>query len=70
MCEFEVLDGADYRQLPQNGGVDDLITMWKMRRKSLPAQGRGRQARASLKEPAAKDGQADLKWSGGRAGRS
>jgi DNA replication protein DnaC len=70
MCEFEVLDGADYRQLPQNGGVDDLVTMWKMRRKSLPSPGRGRQARAQLREPAAKDGQADLKWSGGRAGRS
>jgi DNA replication protein DnaC len=69
MCEFEVLDGADYRQLPQNGGVDDLITMWKMRRKSLPSPGRGRQARAQFREPAAKDGQADLKWSGGRAGR-
>src|SRR5512139_3322849 len=23
MCEFEVLDGADYRELPANGGPDD-----------------------------------------------
>ena len=25
MCEFLYLDGADYRELPPNGGVDDLI---------------------------------------------
>ncbi len=66
MCDFEVLDGADYRELPPNGGPDDLVMMWKMRSKSqLPSPGRGgRQARAQLR-----DGNADLKWSGGRAGR-
>jgi len=65
MCEFVVMDGADYREMPQNGGVDDLINMWKMRKKSLPSPGRtgGRQARAQLR-----DGKGDLKWSGGRAG--
>ena len=69
MCDFEVLDGADYRELPTNGGSDDLVMMWKMRSKSLPAPGRGgRQARAQLREPV-RDGQADLKWPGGRAGR-
>ena len=26
MCEFLVLDGADYRELPTNGGIDDLVT--------------------------------------------
>ena len=69
MCEFEALDGADYRELPVNGGVDELVTLWKMRKKSgLPSPGRsgGRQARAQLREPAAS--RADLKWSGGRAG--
>ena len=25
MCEFKELDGADYRELPTNGGVDDLV---------------------------------------------
>ena len=25
MCEFVVMDGADYRELPANGGVDDLL---------------------------------------------
>jgi hypothetical protein len=68
MCEFETLDGADYRELPVNGGTDDLMAMWKMRRKVLPAPGRsGRQARAQLREPVS-DGRADLKWPGGRAG--
>jgi DNA replication protein DnaC len=72
MCEFEVLDGADYRELPTNGGPEDLVMMWKMRSKSpLPSPGRGgRQARAQLRESAVRDGGADLKWSGGRAGRS
>jgi DNA replication protein DnaC len=67
MCEFLVLDGADYREMPTNGGVDDLMTMWKMRKKSLPGRST-RQARAQLREPAARDGRADLKWPGGRAG--
>lgn len=68
MCEFLYLDGADYRELPPNGGVDDLITMSKLRNKAarkptLPSRSTG-QARAQLRE---KDGR-DLKWSGGRAG--
>ena len=67
MCDFIEMDGADYRELPVNGGVDDLITLWKMRKKSLPARA-GRQARAQLREPAVRDGRADLKWPGGRAG--
>src|SRR5437870_880928 len=33
MCEFIVMDGADYREMPTNGGVDDLLAMWKMRKK-------------------------------------
>lgn len=69
MCEFVVMDGADYREMPTNGGVDDLMTMWKLRRKSLPSPGRaGRQARAQLREGSVRDGKADLKWPGGRAG--
>ncbi len=69
MCDFLEMDGADYRELPANGGVDDLVTLWKMRKKgSLPSPRGGRQARAQLREPAARDGRADLKWPGGRAG--
>jgi DNA replication protein DnaC len=67
MCEFQVMDGADYRELPVNGGVDDLVMLWKARRKGLPPRA-GRQARASLRDPAVRDGRADLKWPGGRAG--
>src|SRR5882757_2366439 len=37
MCEFEALDGADYRELPTNGGVDDLLGLWKLRKKTLPS---------------------------------
>jgi DNA replication protein DnaC len=68
MCEFLTLDGADYRELPPNGGVDDLVMLWKMRprpgRRPLPAK-TGGQARAQIRE---RDGKGDLKWSGGRAG--
>jgi DNA replication protein DnaC len=68
MCEFVPMDGADYRELPANGGADDLLALWKTRRRTLPAPSRGgRQARAQLREPA-RDGRADLKWPGGRAG--
>ena len=68
MCEFLQMDGADYRELPVNGGVDDLMTLWKLRKKpTLPGRA-GRQARAQLRDPAVRDGRADLKWPGGRAG--
>jgi len=69
MCEFVVLDAADYRERPQNAGADDLLAMWKMRKKTLPNPSRsGRQARAQLRDPSVRDGKADLKWPGGRAG--
>lgn len=68
MCEFAVMDGADYREMPVNGGVDDLVTLWKTRKRTQPLPARaGRHARAQLREPV-RDGRADLKWPGGRAG--
>lgn len=73
MCEFLYLDGGDYRELPPNGGVDELVALWKMRSKasrkpSMPARTTG-QARAQLRERGERgDGKGDLKWSGGRAG--
>jgi DNA replication protein DnaC len=69
MCEFVVLDAADYRERPSNAGPEDLLAMWKLRvRSPLPSpRSGGRQARAQLREPA-RDGRADLKWPGGRAG--
>jgi DNA replication protein DnaC len=71
MCEFVVLDGADYRERPENATADDLVGLWKRRQmsdvpSSLPSPRGGRQARAQLREP--RDGRADLKWPGGRAG--
>jgi DNA replication protein DnaC len=73
MCEFLDLDGADYRELPANGGVDDLMTLWKLRgrppgKRGLPVK-TGGQARAQLRErERAADKPRELKWSGGRAG--
>jgi DNA replication protein DnaC len=67
MCEFIQMEGGDYRELPLNGDKDDLVMLWKTRKKALPARA-GRQARAQLREPAVRDGRADLKWPGGRAG--
>jgi DNA replication protein DnaC len=68
MCDFVEMDGADYRELPKNG-PEDLIMLWKKRKMSpLPSPRGGRQARAQLREPAVRDGRADLKWPGGRAG--
>ena len=37
MCEFVVLDAADYRERPDNASVEDLTAMWKMRNKHAAA---------------------------------
>jgi hypothetical protein len=66
MCEFLEYEGADYRHLPPNGGVDDLLMLWQRnpRRRTLPARAKG-PVRAQLK-PESKG--RDLGWSGGKAG--
>ena len=56
MCEFLYLDGADYRELPRNGGVDDLVTLWKMRSKAARSDQACRVEPAA--RPAAQDSQA------------
>jgi DNA replication protein DnaC len=63
MCEFLEYDGGDYREMPSNGGPDDLVTLWKKNRgrRALPARTQG-QARAQIREPK------ELKWPGGKAG--
>jgi DNA replication protein DnaC len=68
MCSIVELDAADYRDTnkPLNATDDDLVTLWKLRPKSLPGRTH-RQAKAQLREPV-RDGKADLKWPGGRAG--
>lgn len=66
MCDFLDLEGADYRMLVPNEGVAALKRNWAERqmRGKLDQAGRShRPAKAQLR-----DGKADLKWSGGRAG--
>lgn len=66
MCDFLDLEGADYRMLVPNEGVPALKRNWEERQMhgKLDRAGRShRQAKAQLR-----DGKADLKWPGGRAG--
>ena len=68
MCEFLEYDGPDYRELPPNADAEDIYKLWKSQpRRKLPTRSSG-SARAQLRQPAARDGKADLKWPGGRAG--
>jgi DNA replication protein DnaC len=68
MCEFLEYDGPDYRNLPPNADADDLFKLWKDQpRRKLPTRASS-SARAQLREPPVRDGKADLKWPGGRAG--
>ena len=68
MCEFLEYDGPDYRELPPNADAEDIYRLWKSQpRRKLPARASG-SARAQLRQPAVRDGKADLKWPGGRAG--
>ena len=65
MCDFLEYDGADYRHLPPNGGVDDLMNLWKRHpRRRLPVPARTKAAKAHLRGPDT----SDLKWTGGKAG--
>ena len=68
MCDFLHVDGADYREMPPNGTVEDLVMLWKRGRTKekppLPARSGG-PIRAQLREPRV---ERELKWSGGKAG--
>jgi len=67
MCEFLEYDGPDYRNLPPNADAEDIYKLWKGQpRRKLPSRASA-SARAQLK-PQVRDGRADLKWPGGRAG--
>ena len=69
MCEFLEYDGPDYRNLPPNAGAEDLYMQWKARpRRKLPSRAGGPLRAQARTPPAARDGKADLKWPGGRAG--
>jgi DNA replication protein DnaC len=68
MCDFLEFDGCDYRRCDvSNVGPDDLLSLWKRQRQHaqgarMPHRTQG-PVRAQLR-----DGKADLKWPGGRAG--
>jgi DNA replication protein DnaC len=87
MCESMHLDAADFRERPTNGTVEDLLSLWKMRKRSahhsprgadrgrgkapLPGKSAGQlraENRPEPRIPRERDGTADLKWPGGRAG--
>ena len=56
--------GADYRLLPPNGGVDDLMALWKVageQKSKLPTRAKS-QLRAQLKPGK------ELGWRGGKHG--
>lgn len=71
MCDFITYDGADYRQVPANGGAKELYDSWKKgaANRRLPTRTRA-QARAQWKEARDAGDQLELKWPGGKAGRS
>jgi hypothetical protein len=74
MCDFLHVDGADYRELPPNGTVEDLVMLWKHGRArdrspdrpALPPRSGG-PLRAGLRQPQPRP-ERELKWSGGKAG--
>ena len=67
MCEFLEYDGADYRHLPPNGGVDDLLMLWK--RKPARAQAPAGARQGSGPRPAASEPRAARPSSAGRAAK-
>jgi DNA replication protein DnaC len=66
MCTPIEIDAADFRDehLPQNASDQDLRALWQLKKRpnELPTR-TGRAAKAQIR-----DGRADLKWPGGRAG--
>ena len=70
MCIFVHIDTLDYRRAGDDATPETLDRLEKHGQRSakngLPPKAKA--ARAQLREPAARDGKADLKWPGGRAG--
>jgi len=66
MCKTVEIDAADFRDehKPEHATDEDLLTLWKLKKrpKDLPTRA-NRSAKAHVR-----DGKADLKWPGGRAG--
>jgi DNA replication protein DnaC len=70
MCEFLVLDGGDYRFMPKNGGVDDLVMLWKERQRATKRPGMPGKATSQARARLDPGTRTELGWSGGRAGSS
>jgi DNA replication protein DnaC len=66
MCHFLEFDGADYRHSEPNSGPNELLALWKNRKRpgKLPPKSGG-PLRAQLREPRP---ERELKWPGGKAG--
>ena len=66
MCSTVEIDAADFRDehLPQNASDHDLVSLWQLKKrpKDLPNRAH-KAAKAQIR-----DGRADLRWPGGRAG--
>ena len=60
MCEFLDLDGADYASCPANGGEEDLVALWKRKKRPthLPRGREVKPPRGPTETPAT--GKADL----------
>ncbi len=66
MCSTVEIDAADFRDehLPHNASDHDLVSLWQLKKrpKDLPNRAQ-KSAKAQIR-----DGRADLRWPGGRAG--
>lgn len=73
MCEFLEFSGLDHRLLPPNVGGPEMSKLWRHAPSRSPLPGRTRGvARAQLagKDVADRRDPRELKWPGGKAGRS
>jgi DNA replication protein DnaC len=68
MCDFLEYDGADYRHLPPNGGVDDLMHLWRRHPKRTVPPPPSRGGRSPVKAQLRDRESGELKWRGGKAG--
>ena len=70
MCDFVHVESFDHRKMGDDASPENMDRLQKhgrmVAKDGLPAKGKA--ARAQLRDPAVRDGRADLKWPGGRAG--
>ena len=68
MCDFIEYDGADYRHLPENGGPEDLVMLWKRTRGTSGRRGLPGRAKGPIRAQMKYSGKRELGWPGGKAG--